>query len=171
MSSRALTGGEIKILQFVFGSSLPYDRQQITINAAHVGGIDNSITYFHTPHYSPLIWCPDFSVPTAQQWTFVHEFGHVWQYYHGTAPIKGWLANFQRHPIDYELNYPYDLTASEYVEDYNIEQQASIVADYWFVSTNRAAQKCTNPRPPSQSDYLQLIADFQGHLAPATDDD
>jgi hypothetical protein len=165
MATRGLTAGEIQILKFVFGDSLPYDKQQITTNDANIGGKTNSITYSGTPHYTPLIWCPDFSAATADQWTFVHEFGHVWQSLHGTPPLKGWLENVQKHPVDYELNYPYDLATSEFFEDFNIEQQASIVADYWFISTNQAAKYCKNPSPPAQSDYLQLIAQVQNHFS------
>jgi hypothetical protein len=161
MPTRRLTPGEIEILKFVFGDTIWYNSQKITTNDANRGGVDNSITYRDTPHYSTRIWCPDFSAKGAETWTFVHEFGHVWQYRYATAPIVGFLENVWRHPLDYGLNYYYDMTKSEYFYDYNIEQQASIVADYWAVSVGYRSQYCTNPKPPKPRDYYQFIADVQ----------
>lgn len=161
MPTRSLTEGEKKILRFVFGETLFYNTQKITTNDKNRGGADNSITYTDTPHYSNQIWCADFSVNNADTWTFVHEFGHVWQYKYGTSPISGWLENVVRHPRDYGLNYPYDLMKSTDFYDYNIEQQASIVADYWAVSVSKKAIYCTNPKPPQASDYLYFISQVQ----------
>jgi hypothetical protein len=158
MPTRHLTVGEIQILRFVFGYTLPFEKQEITTNDANRGGADNSITYTDTPHYSNQIWCADFSAPSAETWTFVHEFGHVWQYRYGTKPISGFLQNVMVHPVDYGLNYPYDLTKSDDFYDYNIEQEASIVADYWAVSVGKSAVYCTNPKPPKREDYYPLIA-------------
>ncbi len=166
MPTRGLTPGEIAVLQSVFGNTLPYDSQQITTNDANMGGASNSITYSGTPHYSNLIWCADFSAPGADTWTFVHEFGHVWQSIYGTPPILGWLGGVFSHPIDYGLNYPYDLTTSGSFWDYNIEQEASIVADYWAVSNGQSTKYCTNPSSPATSDYAGLINQVRNANAP-----
>jgi len=161
MPTRGLTIGEKKILKFVFGDTLRYETQKITTNDANRGCVNNSITYRDIPHYSTQIWRPDFSVLTADTWTFVHEFGHVWQYKYATPPMNGFLENVMRHPFDYDLNYPYDLMKSTDFYDYNIEQQASIVADYWAVSVQYRAQYCTNPKSPQPSDYYYFIAEVQ----------
>jgi hypothetical protein len=161
MPTRSLTIGEKKILKFVFGDTLWYETQKITTNDANRGGVNNSITYRDIPHYSTQIWCPDFSVATAETWTFVHEFGHVWQYKYATPPMYGFLENVMRHPINYDLNYPYDMMKSDDFYDYNIEQQASIVADYWAVSMSQRAQYCTNPKSPQREDYYGFIAQVQ----------
>ncbi len=50
--------------------------------------------------------------------------------------------------------------------DYNIEQQASIVADYWAVSVKRRAYFCTNPKVPEASDYYDLISQVQNPSGP-----
>jgi len=160
MPTRGLTAGERAILKFVFGDTL-IQFARISTNDANRGGEDNSITYTDIPHYSKKIWCADFSAPGASTWTFVHEFGHVWQFRYGTPPISGWLQNVMRHPVDYSLNYYYDLMKSDDFYDYNIEQQASIVADYWAVSVSKLAEYCTNPRPPKASDYYDLISQVQ----------
>jgi hypothetical protein len=166
MPTRSLTPGEIAVLQSVFSNTLPYDTQEITTNDAHMGGADNSITYSGTPHYSNGIWCVDFSSRGEATWTFVHEFGHVWQSIYGTAPIIGWLGGVFRHPIDYGLNYSYDLRDHSSFWAYNIEQQASIVADYWAVSNGRSDKYCTNPLSPTTSDYAGLINQVQNASLP-----
>jgi hypothetical protein len=161
MPTRNLTEGEKKILKFVFGDTLWYNSQRITTNDEDRGGADNSITYRDIPHYSKQIWCPDFSVKTADTWTFVHEFGHVWQYKYATPPMSGFIENVMRHPVNYDLNYPYDLMKSTDFYDYNIEQQASIVADYWAVSVLYQPKYCTNPKAPEASDYYYFISQVQ----------
>jgi hypothetical protein len=161
MPTRILTLGEKKILRFVFGETLLYNTLRITTNDANRGGANNSITYYDIPHYSNQIWCVDFSANSADTWTFVHEFGHVWQYKYATPPINGWIENVMRHPVDYGLNYPYDLMKSDDFYDYNIEQQASIVADYWAVSASYRARYCRNPGSPKPSDYYGFISQVQ----------
>src|ERR1700720_4224156 len=83
MPTRGLTSGELQILDFVFSDTIDFEQHEITTNDKNIGGADNSVTYSDTPHYSHQIWCADFSDPNADTWVFVHEFGHVWQYYYG----------------------------------------------------------------------------------------
>jgi hypothetical protein len=165
MPTRSLTEGERKVLKFVFGDTLVHNAK-ITTNDRNVGGVDNSITYSDTPHYSTKIWCPDFSALNADTWTFVHEFGHVWQHLYGTSPISGWIENVIRHPINYSANYWYSLMTSDDFYDYNIEQQASIVADYWAVSVLYKAQYCRFPKNPQPSDYYDFIWQVQNPSGP-----
>lgn len=59
---------------------------------------------------SKQICCADFSdesVSDSNRATFIHEFTHVWQFYHGITKLSAiWLA--VRHLGDYSLAYPYD---------------------------------------------------------------
>ena len=71
-----------------------------------------------------------------------------------------------RHPVNYELNYYYDLMKSDDFYDYNIEQQASMVADYWAVSVSKRAVYCTNPNPPRREDYFDFISQVQNPTGP-----
>jgi hypothetical protein len=175
MPARSLTSGEVALLRTVFYETLPYDSQEIDTNDSNRGGVGNSITYSGTPYYSNTIWCPDFTAAsTDAQWTFIHEFGHVWQSRYGTPPIIGFLANLYNFGITdgnqyAQYTYDYSLRASNDFNDYNIEQQASIIADYWAVSNSLAAQHCINPVPPQVSDYAGFISQVrnQGLLAPA----
>jgi hypothetical protein len=55
------------------------------------------------------------------------------QYYHGVTKLSAiWLA--VRHLGDYSLAYPYDLSDSDDILDYNIEQQAAIIEDWWLIT-------------------------------------
>jgi hypothetical protein len=107
------------------------------------------------------------SDPNANTWVFVHEFGHVWQYYYGVKPINGWIYGAIKYGHDYaEKMYPYDLTQYKRFKSYNIEQQASIVADYWAVSFSRPARHCLKPKSPTDSDYTYLMMQVQNAEKP-----
>jgi hypothetical protein len=169
MPTRGLTSGELQILDFVFYDTIDFERHEITTNDKNIGGADNSVTYSDTPHYSHQIWCADFSDPNADTWVFVHEFGHVWQYYYGVKPINGWIYGAIKYGRDYvDKMYPYDLTRYQRFKDYNIEQQASIVADYWAVSFSRPARHCLKPKSPTDSDYTYLMMQVQNAEKPPT---
>ena len=161
MPTRGLTSGELQILDFVFSDTVDFERHEITTNDKNIGGADNSVTYSDTPHYSHQIWCADFSDPKADTWVFVHEFGHVWQYYYDVKPINGWIYGAIKYGRDYaEKMYPYDLTQYKRFKSYNIEQQASIVADFWAVSFSRPALHCLKPKSPK--DFRLLVLDDAG---------
>ena len=72
----------------------------------------------------------DFSMPTKQptpnaQHLFLHEMMHVWQYQKGYAvKLRGLFS--------WAANYHYDLNLQS-ISSYSMEQQASIVADYWLL--------------------------------------
>jgi len=55
----------------------------------------------------------------------MHEMGHVWQHQHGqwvrTRGLFSWAADYF-----YQLD-------KEKIMDYSLEQQASILADYWVL--------------------------------------
>ena len=169
MPTRGLTSGELQILDFVFSDTIDFEQHEITTNDKNIGGADNSVTYSDTPHYSHQIWCADFSDPNADTWVFVHEFGHVWQYYYGVKPINGWIYGAIKYGRDYaDKMYPYDLTQFKRFKSYNIEQQASIVADYWAVSVSKPALHCLKPKSPKDSDYWGLMMQVQHAEKPPT---
>ncbi len=131
---RKLTGGEITLLSKVFAQTIPYTTQRVRVNSDNWGGETNSITPGSTPFLTSEIWCADFSdkdVSKEAQSTFVHEFTHVWQYYHGVTKLSAlWLM--ARYGSDYDTKaYRYDLSDSDDLTDYNIEQQAAIIEDFW----------------------------------------
>jgi hypothetical protein len=77
-------------------------------------------------------------------------------------PINGWIYGAIKYGRDYvDKMYPYDLTRYKRFKDYNIEQQASIVADYWAVNNSKPALHCLKPRSPKDSDYWDLMMQVQ----------
>jgi hypothetical protein len=143
MIERPLTPSEAALLRPIFGETLPYDSQVVHVNEDHWGGEDNSITPGPVPLMSPLLWTPDYSnpkIPDDWRWNFIHEMTHVWQYYHGVHKLWQFLnmaATGGLIGMDYEGWYPYDLGTSYNFDDYNMEQQASIVADYYYITIGK----------------------------------
>lgn len=73
----------------------------------------------------------DFSMPkkprVEQQHLFMHEMMHVWQHQRGMwVRTRGLISRF--------ADYTYDLDKNKLL-DYSLEQQASIVSDYWLLKT------------------------------------
>ena len=132
MPRRHITAGERGLLRSVFEETLPYQGLEVDTNDGNWGGKDNSITPEEIPYFSTQIFCPDFSVATSasDRSTFIHEFMHVWQFYHGVHKVLGFLSQAIRHPGDYDKAYPYDLSDSNDILDFNFEQQAAIIEDF-----------------------------------------
>ncbi len=155
--SRLMTDEEIKMVRDIFGDSLPYSR----IRCHRMVGT-TSITPIGNPYFSDNRYCADFSNPPGTeeqrdlaQWVFVHELTHVWQHYHGINVIRHALC-ISKLPIKYDDAYNYFLIKDKPFLSYNIEQQASIVADYWalFHGNDSYYNRDPGPRP---SDYVNVI--------------
>jgi hypothetical protein len=90
-----------------------------------VGGRDNSITPAGTAYFSQDHYWEDFSSSTEawDQWLFIHEMTHVWQWQHGRYPINEAIGVFFTKGGKYEKAYHYDLTSGNNLGEYNLEQQ------------------------------------------------
>ena len=167
---RLLTVGEIHLLRPVFKNTINYHRIRCDINKANIGGEGNSITPAGHPYMSRNHYCEDFSSTDADaidQWIFVHEIGHVWQWQHGRYPVNEAIGVFISKAGNYQQAYPYDLTPGKDLMDYNFEQQASIIADYWAVLTKKLQPQYNNNKGQvSLSDYTEVISQLQGSGAP-----
>jgi hypothetical protein len=132
---RKITSGEETLLRKVFGDTLPYGILSVDVNTDNLGGVDNSITPGNTPFMSPRHWHEDYSaagVPDYEKSNFIHEFVHVWQFYHGITKLSA-ITLAIWHLGDYKAAYPYDLSDSDDLTDFNIEQQAAIIEDRWRI--------------------------------------
>jgi len=135
MYDRPITNGERVLLVDIFGWTLPYDDLVIDINVEDFMGANNSFTPAGVPLMSRMKWHGDYSanIDFNDKATFIHEITHVWQYYHGISIGMGFVSTLVGSWLDYSSGYDYALEPG--VMDftlYNIEQQASIVADYWL---------------------------------------
>jgi hypothetical protein len=140
MPLRNITAGERGFLRSIFEETLPYPSLQVDTNDGDWGGHTNSITPQAIPYMSTTIWCADFSDPGVDvddRSYFVHEFMHVWQYYHGVHKVYGFITQALWHIRDYERAYPYDLSDSDDILDFNFEQQAAIIQDFYLINENR----------------------------------
>ncbi len=138
MPRRKITDGERSLLRRVFEETLPYPKLEVATNDHNIGGKTNSLTPEDVPYLSTTVWCADFSgpsVPKNDQSTFIHEFVHVWQHYHGVHKLVSAAWQFVRHVGDYDEAYWYDLADSNDLTDYNLEQQAAIIEDFWRINS------------------------------------
>ncbi|MGR4051184.1 type IV secretion protein Rhs [Kosakonia cowanii] len=129
--SRRLTLGEKKLASSVFGETISYDSVLIHCDSSLPFGLQNE-EYVMTPngeiYYRKMLYRADFSnEPPPTKHVFIHEMTHVLQYQRGMwVRFKGlgsWAAS-----------YKYRLDKLR-LADYPMEQQASIVADYFYLKT------------------------------------
>ncbi|EOC1567099.1 type IV secretion protein Rhs [Cronobacter dublinensis] len=128
---RLITAGEIAMAKRVYGNAITWSRVWIHYDSYLPFGLQNKFTamapngeiWFREPFYRA-----DYSVPqvdTLLKHTFIHELAHVWQHEHGM-----WVR--MRGLFSWSADYHYRLDRSTLVE-YSLEQQASIIADYWLL--------------------------------------
>jgi hypothetical protein len=123
--SRKMTGGELRYAMEIFGSSLDYKQVLIHNTKAYFfQPSDTAITPNGEIYFPADSYKSDFSFNTQDATWLIHELTHVWQYQRGMwVRTRGVLYR----------NYRYgDLeSAQRPFLSYGIEQQASIVADYF----------------------------------------
>jgi hypothetical protein len=119
---RTLRPAEVSILQQVFGSSVDYTRIRID-ERAYLGPRQYPICY--VSFYSINSWGP-MALPTL-----VHEVVHIWQYERVGAAYIPRALRAQRTAAGYDYGGLVALVRANTLWDFNYEQQADIVADYW----------------------------------------
>jgi len=127
--ARCLTAGEIAMARLLFGDAIDYSRVRVhnarylpLVQPKNVCITPNGSLYFHASSY-----LDDFASASAQmQHWFMHEMAHVWQHQLG-YPVR------LRGAIRLGLSYDYELTAELRLCDYNMEAQAELLADYFFL--------------------------------------
>lgn len=127
---RHLTLGEINLVRTVFGNSINYGFVFVHCDSYLPFGLQNRYTAM-APNgelwFRKELYKPDFSgAYIDDQHTFIHEMAHVWQRQHGmwvrTRGLFSWAAD-----------YTYRLDGKSLLNDYPMEQQAAIIADYFFL--------------------------------------
>ncbi len=126
--SRSMTEGEIEMAKRVFGDSIDYTKVKVHNGEYWMffGLQGNNIAAPNGEIYFPgNYFLEDFSkADGAYQRLFVHEMGHVWQYQEG-YPVR--LTKIFNPFMPYE----YTLSPGLKLSDFNMEQQADILADYY----------------------------------------
>lgn len=143
-TKRKLTKNEVNLAKLVYQDSIPYDKVWIIR-----GGLlempnisNNAMTpfgniYLPNQHYDNI---SDFTINTKSdniRW-FIHEMAHVWQYYAMDLSVacRGIVLQVKGGYDSDAKAYVYDLfgtDAKKEFKDFNIEQQAQIIAHYFWV--------------------------------------
>lgn len=144
---RGLTAGERAMLEPIFGHSINYDRVRV-IQAALPLQPPNM---YMTPRghiYAPGdLFIEDWSaagVTAKDRAHFVHEMVHVWQHGQGIDVMAGSLRELVDHRGDYHRSYAYTLKRGRAFTSYGIEQQASILGDYFRISIGMKPRDLAN---------------------------
>lgn len=128
--TRPLTRAEIALARSVFGDAIDLSTvvvhrdKYIFFQPDDTAMTPNGQIYFPEPVYRA-----DFTGDVDARAWMVHELVHVWQHQQGVNVILA--APFAR-----RYNYG-QLNAQSLFGAYNIEQQASIVADYYYLTQGR----------------------------------
>ncbi|YCH31094.1 type IV secretion protein Rhs [Erwinia sp. D4-22] len=128
---RLITLGEIGMARQVYHDAIDYSRVWVHCDSYLPFGLQKE-NYAMTPNgemwFREQTYKEDFSANTVlieDKHLFMHELGHVWQHQHGQ-----WVR--MRGLVSWAADYYYELNKSRLV-DYSLEQQASILADYWLL--------------------------------------
>lgn len=155
MSSRLINAAEIKLARQVFQNQLPYDKIHIAsyylpgnkgvpVTLASVTSLIpiHSLRHY-TIYFGPRAFSDGADAPATRN-TFIHELTHVWQGHHSAFAWEYMVSSMlsQGHAIlttgDRDNAYTYK--PGKTWSKYNVEQQASIVAD-WFADGMKTDDK------------------------------
>jgi hypothetical protein len=165
---RPLTEGEVALLARVFGDGV--DPSLVHVVRGKFFRFQDDWTYM-TPGndiFAPGdLFDEDFArdgIDPYTQAVFVHEVAHVWQYQNGLDLIAAGLITFKGTRGDYGKAYAYALDADRDLTEYGIEQQASILEDWFLVQAHGLAPaKLENPPPTAKARdalYREVLAAF-----------
>ncbi|HGU9822019.1 TPA: type IV secretion protein Rhs [Enterobacter cancerogenus] len=169
---RRLRLGEISLASSLFGFSIFYNKVWVHLESYLPFNLQNpgqamspdGEMWFRAERYEH-----DFSRPVNQhspdaQHLFMHEMMHVWQHQRGM-----WVR--MRGIMSWAADYTYDLD-KETLFEYELEQQASIVSDYWLLKhygfwghSNLFVYRNYRPEEPTQTligQYEKILKGFPG---------
>lgn len=132
---RRMRLGEINLASTLYGYSIHYNQVWIHYDSylpfglqpTDIGMTPNGEMWFRIDKYED-----DFSVPkkdrVEEQHLFMHEMMHVWQHQRGMwVRTRGMFSRI--------MPYEYSLDEHDTLLEYGLEQQASMVSDYWLLKT------------------------------------
>ncbi len=157
--NRPLTAGEVALLRPIFRDGIDYAKVHVINNSFPL----QPQNVYMTPRghvYAPGdLWQTDFStLRGGQRAVFVHEMTHVWQYANGMDLIGQGVVEFTKFRGQYEKAYPYELAADRDLVDYGMEQQASIIEDYFVITVDRGGPHRMTNRSVTEAQRDELYA-------------
>lgn len=144
---RPLTPGEIALLTPVFRDGVNYSKVRVYARKWTIFQPDNTVMAPNGHIYWPTTagYSPDFSV-SGSRWTLVHEMTHVYQHQQGIGVVSRRLAEGGI--------YHYVLDPRKTMNDYTLEQQANMVADYQSCTIWSAVPECAKRFSPTLAGFL-----------------
>ena len=145
MSSRLINEAEIELARQVFEDQLPYGKIHIAnyflpfntvpVTLASVSSlVPVRSLRSYTIYFGPKVFNEGANAPNNRS-SFIHELTHVWQGHHSLFAweymIKSMISQGHAILVTGDRNNAYTYKLGKAWSKYNVEQQASIVAD-WF---------------------------------------
>ncbi len=128
MECRKLTSGEIALAMSVFGTNIPYESVHVYRRKFWPIQGEYEIIAPDGDIYADRddkVYFDDYSMTGFQQQAhFIHEMAHVWQVRTQNINLKS------RRMVEWD--YDYTIEPGKRFLEYQVEQQASIVADYFL---------------------------------------
>lgn len=153
LPNRSLTAGEVKLVQSVYKNSIDCSKIKIYLGSyfpLDAQDVDTLVTPNGSIYVMQKLYKNDYSAePDDFKKIFLHEIGHVWQHqkklkvliHAGVVQACARLKN--SNPNIYDIfetkKYPSKImpnlveTLPKKFVDYNLEQQAEMVSDYWAI--------------------------------------
>lgn len=159
MTPRRLTDGEIELARSIFGDSIDYARVTVTddkyvfFQPKGVAMTPNGSLYMNGCYYA------DYAAESSYtRGFFIHEMTHVWQFQNKVLnPVAAAAELNLKHKFNYEAAYDFHLDEKKDLTQYNMEQQASIVEEYFLVRhAGMASHACHCKNSCSDNERLQL---------------
>ena len=137
---RHLNDREIAFLKTYFADTIDYENVKIHNRPYLPGGLQSDHTAM-APNghlYMPQdLYKEDYTaqdVSLSMRSTFLHEMVHVWQFKNNVLnPIVEATKESMKHKFNYNAAYDYVLEDGKDLVNYGMEQQASIVQDYFIL--------------------------------------
>lgn len=135
MSGRNLTSGEISLARELFKNSIRYEEVKIHNGKWFSKQPDNSGMTPSGEIYVSGAYKDDYGVEGPELKGFImHELAHVWQYQNNILHVKtSAILESIWHLGNYDEAYKYTLEDGKDLIEYGIEQQASMIQDYYLV--------------------------------------
>ncbi|HCZ17142.1 MAG TPA: hypothetical protein DHV85_21765 [Candidatus Accumulibacter sp.] len=143
---RHLTEGEIALARGVFGDSIDYAR--VTVRPGRYVPFQPRGTAMAPNGHLYMYGCysADYSRENVyRQAHFIHELTHVWQRQNRVLrPRLSAVVLLLRHAFNYSAAYAYRLEKGRDLLSYNMEQQASIVEEFFLSARGGRVFSCRN---------------------------
>lgn len=133
--SRPLTTSEISLAKLIFSSSINYQKVKVhegkytPLQPSNSGMTPNGEIFVHGSYRK------DYSLTSDElKAFFIHEMVHVYQYQLKILdPIGSAISSSIKNGFNYIKAYDYKLEPNKDLLDYDIEQQAQIIEDYYRI--------------------------------------